>query len=246
MSLVPLTLHALRVGLSTLEAQGCTSRRILSLGYPDILANNSQATRIFGPDVVSRLEYRPDAQQILNWHNATGLTDRVIDARALFAALGYELDVIDLVEARGGEIIHDLNDPLPGAYHARYAAVLDAGTLEHCFNIAQAAKNVAGAVAVGGFALHGNPLNMYNHGFYNLNPTWYYDFYGANGFVIERLDIVLNAVSETPQIANAPAYTRFGGMPDGATLLALARRKSPGEIRWPIQHKYVENPTLRG
>ncbi|APV49657.1 hypothetical protein BWI17_08185 [Betaproteobacteria bacterium GR16-43] len=246
MSLVPLTLHALKTSLSTPEALGCTSRRILSLGYPDILASPAQTARIFGPDIAAKLAFRADSQQILKWHNMGEQAGGVIEARSLFTALGYELDVIDLVEARGGEIIHDLNTPLPAEHHGRYAAVLDAGTLEHCFDIAQAAKNVAGAVALGGFAMHGNPLNMYNHGFYNLNPTWYHDFYAANGFAIERLDIVLEAVSETPRIGAAPAYQRFTNMPDGATLLAIARRKSAAEIRWPIQHKYVVNPTLQG
>jgi hypothetical protein len=244
MSLVPLTLHALRDALSTLEQHGCASRRILSLGYPDILASAAQTAQVFGEGILARLEYREDSKQILAWHDAGRMAERVIEARSLFTTLGFELDVIDVVEARGGEIIQDLNDPLPEAHHARYAAVLDAGTLEHCFNIGQAAKNIASAVAVGGFVMHGNPLNMYNHGFYNLNPTWYHDFYSANGFVVERLDIVADAVSARPRIGKAPGHQRFGGVPENATLLAVARRKSLGEIRWPIQRKYVDNPTL--
>lgn len=246
MSLVPLTLYALKGALSTLAEHGCASRRILSLGYPDVLATSAQVGKIFGEAVAGRIPFRADSEEILKWHQVGNLSEGVIDARALFKAIGYELDVIDLVEARGGEILHDLNDPLPEALLGRYAAVLDAGTLEHCFNIAQAAKNVASAVAVGGFAMHGNPLNLYNHGFYNLNPTWYHDFYAANGFVVEHLVLVTDAVSETPQIGTPPAHARFGNIPEGTTILAFARRKVAAPIKWPIQHKYVKNPTLRG
>ena len=109
-----------------------------------------------------------------------------------------------------------------------------------------AATIIASAVALGGFVMHGNPLNMYNHGFYNLNPTWYHDFYEANGFTVESAHIVLDAVSEAPRVAAAPAFKRFWGIPDDATLLVIARRKTVTELKWPVQNKYRNNPTLGG
>jgi hypothetical protein len=246
MALVPLTLNVLKETLAALPASSCASRRILSLGYPDILASPAHLEKIFGGEVARRFAVREDSAQILSWHNAANVTDRVVEAGALFAALGFELDVLDLTAARGGEILQDLNHPIPAALHQRYAAVIDAGTLEHCFNIAQAASNVASAVALGGFVMHGNPLNMYNHGFYNLNPTWYHDFYEANGFSVESAQIVLDAVTEAPRVAPAPAFNRFRSIPDNASLLVIARRKAITELKWPVQNKYRNNPTLRG
>lgn len=246
MPLVPLTLDVIKNAIPTFAANGCESRRVLSFGYPDILASAEQVGAVFGPEVVARLGFRADSAEILRWHAATSVTDRVIEASSLFTALGLELEVMDLVAARGGEIIQDLNEPIPAHLHARYALVLDAGTLEHCFDIAQAAVNMASAVAVGGLVMHGNPLNMYNHGFYNLNPTWYHDFYGTNGFAIERLQAVLDAVAANPRLGNLPPYARFAGVPDNATMLVLARRKSIEALRYPVQNKYKNNPTLRG
>jgi hypothetical protein len=244
MSLVALTVGVIAESLAAARAGGCESRRVLSLGYPDILASPAQLAQLFGEEMVRNLDTRADAASILRWHNATAVTDRVVEAKALFAALGFELDVLDITQARGGEIIHDLNLPLPASLEARYAAVLDAGTLEHCFNIAQAAKNVASAVALHGFAMHGNPLNMYNHGFYNLNPTWYHDFYEDNGFAVTRLQVVLEAVGDNPKVANAPAFGRFGAVPDNASLLVIAHRRAITELKWPVQRKYRDNPTL--
>jgi hypothetical protein len=101
-------------------------------------------------------------------------------------------------------------------------------------------------VALEGFVMHGNPLNMYNHGFYNLNPTWYHDFYEANGFAVESAHIVVDSISETPRVAPAPALKRFYGIPDDATLLVIARRKAVTPMKWPVQSKYRNNPTLGG
>jgi hypothetical protein len=93
--------------------------------------------------------------------------------------------------------------------------------------------------------IHGSPLNMFNHGFYNLNPTWYYDFYETNGFVVDYLRLIENAVS-APRIGKVPPFNRFGGVPDNSSLLVVARRTELKPIRWPVQRKYRENPALRG
>lgn len=242
MSLIPLTLDVIGRALKRTDPAVCTSRRVLSLGYPDVLASRAHLARLYPPEVLERVRYRTDAESILRWHG-TGERE-MIDTPSLFEALGYALDVVDIVEARGGEIIADLNEPFPESMLAGYAAVIDAGTLEHCFNIGQAARNAAGAVAPGGFVMHGNPLNIYNHGFYNLNPTWYSDFYAANGFTVEQLDIVAD-VLRTPRLATPPPTARFNGAPENSTLLVVARRTRVQPITWPIQTKYVGNPTLR-
>src|ERR1700680_1355775 len=131
MALVPLTLTVLRDALAALPATNGPGRRILSLGYPDILASPASLEKIFGGEVMRKVGTRADSAQILRWHNADGMTDRVAEAGALFDALGFELDVLDLVQARGGEIVQDLNEPIPASLRERYAAVIDAGTLEH-------------------------------------------------------------------------------------------------------------------
>ena len=244
MSLIPLTLDVIGSILKNLEKTGCPSRRLLSLGYPDILANDEHIRGIFGGDVPRQIKYRDDSEQILRWHGAERAVRHVPDAVSLFTALGYELDVLDIAVARGGEIVQDLNQPIPENLKGRYALVLDAGTLEHCFNIGAAARNVAEMIAHGGAVMHGNPINMYNHGSYNLNPTWYHDFYEENGFVIEFLRLVDSGIE--PKVTELPSFQRFASIPDNCTILVVARRAELQEIRWPIQRKYRDNPNLRG
>lgn len=238
MAFTALTLELIKQVLPRGEARNCASRRIMSLGYPDIIATPDELRSLFGTDLVDQLQWRSDGEEILRWHSKGA--GKVAEAGSLFSLLGYELDVIDVVEVRGGEMLHDLNEPLPEQMREQYALVVDAGTLEHCFNIAVAARNVAELVAVGGSVIHGNPLNMFNHGFYNFNPTWYHDFYETNGFAVEYLKAFLGA----SRLVDAPPYKRFRGVPDDSVLLVVAWRSVVQPVSWPVQKKYRECPQL--
>lgn len=244
MALTPESLRFVRAGIDAVQRSGCESQAVLSLGYPDILATSAQLGAIFDAGLAAAVEYRADSESIARWHGMPSGT-RVPDSVQFFALLGYDLEVLDIAAARGGEIIHDLNQPVPADLHRRFALVIDPGTLEHCFNIAQAAKNLAEMVAPGGCVFHGNPMNLYNHGFYNLNPTWYHDFYAANGFAIERMYAVtdpLRAFSSYP----VPPTARFGEAAPDSSLYVLVRRVSEAPVVWPTQTKYVRNPGLKG
>lgn len=243
MALVVPMLEVLHSVVLELATGDCKSRRILSLGYPDVLASSRQIARIFGESLAANLVYRADSAEILRWHGSANPEDRVPDATSLFALLGYDLETMDIVPARGGEMIHDLNEPVPQHYGERYAAVLDAGTIEHCFNVAQAVKNVAHMVARGGAAMHINPLNMYNHGFYNFSPTWYHDFYETNGFVVGSLRLVADT-AVAPRVGQIPPYARFKEVPENSMLLVVAWRREICSLRWPIQKKYRDYPLL--
>jgi hypothetical protein len=237
-------LKFVRSGLAASERARCPSKRVLSLGYPDILAGEEQLEELFGEAAASRVDLRPDSEAIARWHGLAGVHG-IPESHNFFQLLGYELEVLDIAAVRGGELIHDLNHPLPEGLHERYALVIDPGTLEHCFNIGQAAKNVAQMVAVGGSVFHGNPLNMYNHGFYNLNPTWYNDFYAANGFHIELMHAIANPV-RAPQRYKVPPTAKFSEAIPGSTVYVLARRVATQAIVWPTQTKYLKNPELKG
>src|SRR5262249_29348382 len=61
--------------------------------------------------------------------------------------------------------------------------IVDAGTIEHVFDMRMVMANIVNLLAVGGTAFHVAPLsNWINHGFYQLSPCLFYDTYAANGF----------------------------------------------------------------
>ena len=217
--------------------------RACSAGYPDLLVPSQQLTVLLGAERVARIAVREDSQKVLAWHRLENALDRVFESRSVFHELGYDLDVIDIHPVRGGEIIVDLNQCLPADFGRSYDLVLDSGTCEHCFNIGQAALNLASLVNKGGYLVQAMPLNAFNHGFYNVNPTWFHDFYPANGFQIQFLQGVSNIVWN-PQVFDLPPFDRFHEAPPNSMMIAVLRRHTVAPLTLPIQHKYQVNPGL--
>ncbi len=102
---------------------------------------------------------------------------------ALFAHLGLELRVLDLAERERPDVLHDLNQPLPDELRHYAGTVIDGGTIEHVFDVRTAFRAIADLARPGGRIMHITPCNNYvNHGFWQLSPTAFFDFYGENGF----------------------------------------------------------------
>lgn len=218
------------LSLSQTEAVGRLVKpgmRVASFGYPDIISLTFPV----------EVEFRPDSEAICKRH---GLPNRPIpDAHSYFKLLGAELDVYDVVKERGCEILCDLNQianrlVLMEKYLQSHDIVLDVGTAEHCFNIGQALINMAGAVKEGGYIIHENPANWGNHGFYNLNPTLFYDFYTQNGFRVEELKMV----TRDGRSAQVPYTKRFKFADEEANVFCVAKRVKVQSFTYPVQTKY--------
>lgn len=222
------------VALRTLLKDGM---RVASMGYPDLIAPDEITNTFFpkGAEIVysDQFLYRKDSDEICKRH---GLSYRkILDAEYFFSVLGCKLDVYDIVKERGCEIVLDLNeriDPILKAWG--YDIVLDVGTVEHCFNIAQAMVNMAGMVKHGGYIIHENPFNCGNHGFYNLNPTFYADFYEANGFDVVGLCLSNRHGAQ----AVAPPGARFKFTQEEVNSFCVAKRVEMRTFVWPAQKKY--------
>ena len=123
-----------------------------------------------------------------------------------FAHLGLELTALDVSDYEGAEIVHDLNLPIPGHLHGRFKTVIDGGTFEHVFDVRAAFRNMADLLAPGGLAIHISPTNNYvNHGFWQLSPRSFYDYYHVNGFE----DLQVTMIVTPREIATGRAWATF-------------------------------------
>src|SRR6266705_4303210 len=112
-------------------------KKILCLGYPDIIATPEHIEEIFG---ITPIEFTERGKE-------HGFDFPLPESYSLFQKLGSELTCVDVVKSFGREKIVDLN------YEhdlGKYDLVIDPGTCEHCFNIGQALVNAAEAVAAHG------------------------------------------------------------------------------------------------
>lgn len=79
----------------------------------------------------------------------------------------------------------DLNGPV--SLERQYQLVMNLGTAEHVFNVAQVFKTIHDYTAPGGHMLHGLPFSGWvDHGFYNFQPTFYWDLAITNQYKIEQ------------------------------------------------------------
>lgn len=199
---------------------------IASMGYPDIIITPDEVSEIVGNVGLKYLD-----RKVSKRHSVDYL---IPDAQDFFKSLDIGLDVYDVVKERGCEIALDLNNIYSNYYAFKeYDVVIDVGTLEHCFNIGQALMNMAKFVKKGGFIIHENPYNCGNHGFYNLNPTLFHDFYEENGFEL----VSMNLVSRTGISNPAPETSRFYANGE-CNLITVAKRIKVQDFRYPIQTKY--------
>lgn len=243
MALVPVALQVIKLIVDEIDKSHVENRRILSLGYPDILADFETLGQIFGEAIKQKLQLHPRASEIASWHSSNTSTKNIVESFHFFSLLGFELEVVDITEARGGEIIMNLNNPIPSEFRGRYVMAIDAGTCEHCFNIAQAMINLSSMVAECGYIYQSNPLNAMNHGFYNLNPTFYFDYYKSNGFDI-RFYKVASRTKESTSLLDVDPHGPFGCPVNNSSNIVVAKKIKTLPPEYPIQTKYQKSPTL--
>ena len=205
--------------------------RLLSLGVPDLLLSEEFD--------VKRVENESDLQR---WHR---WAYPIYDTDALFREFGIEATYLDNQARTGREVILDLNVAqdfiddfdAPQWAHTAFDVVLDPGTLEHCFNIGQAFKNVRNLCRPGGHILHINPLSMMNHGFWNLNPCAYHEWYTDHGDEIVSSKIVGGSLDDR-LIYRWKSLERFGAENSMLNEVLVKRRSTPTMSGWPQQTKY--------
>lgn len=77
----------------------------------------------------------------------------------------------------------DLNEPLD--LGRQFGLVCNLGTAEHVFDIARVMRTIHEATAPGGMMVHGIPFTGWiEHGFYTVQPTFFWDLAAANGYRI--------------------------------------------------------------
>lgn len=220
-------------------------RRMLCLGYPDMLVTEAQIEKICGAQIAAAASWREDSAAIVGWHGLAGQIGRVAESRSLFSALGVETDFVDIVASRGFEIVLDLNRPAPPEMAGRYDIVYDGGTMEHCFNVGQVMRNIIGFARIGGFIVHVNPLNYYNHGFFNFNPTFYHDWYTQSGNALVMPCYAMHGPVLGSRLTALDPVAGFAA-PERAVLLVAATKAAAQTPEWPMQSKYLRNSELKG
>lgn len=227
---------------------------IAFLGYTDLMLNDAEWQAEVG-ERRSLLVNRPNHVKLAQVHGREDVTVVPTITSMLDALLGepFDLTVFDFTQYEGSEVEHDFNFEIPQEFQNRFDVVIDFGTCEHIFNLAQALINVHKMLRLGGRVYHCGPLCWPNHGFYGYNPTLFADFYEDNGCEIEDMilsaHVIMNGKRDMLAFNGIPKYDRFNlnqsfnGNPDllkqeyNLSVVAQKTQETDG-IVYPIQRKY--------
>jgi hypothetical protein len=146
-----------------------------------------------GPVDLDRLAFSPHQRTVLDAHRAAGtiVSSKPEEAAAgllshdfFFRFLGFEtVKSVDYSDYDGSEFVYDLNVPGLQSTVGTYDLIWDYGTIEHIFHLPNFLANIHGALKTGGTIMHLAPSNgMVDHGFYQLSPTFFQDYYATNGY----------------------------------------------------------------
>ena len=214
-------------------------RPLLSYGYEDLLC-------LSYPDVlVKDLDLIPEAPNGAAVAKRHGWPHRVPDTHALLLDLGYEPTYIDIIKESPRTRLVDLN---VADSFGRFDVILDPGTTEHCFNIGNVFKFIHESLNPNGLVIHTNPCSQINHGFWNLNPGTYVDFYRHLGYEILELAYLHGPLDARQRIDIPPdqAYVRHTLPVPEVVLFCVARKTQEVPFSWPTQRKYQKPSAPRG
>ena len=101
----------------------------------------------------------------------------------------------------------DLNQPLAPELLASALTIVNGGTVEHVFDVAQAMENMHEMARPGATIIHLAPLSWYNHGYYNFNPRLFTAIAEANQYRLVAEAFWLDALAAArlyPGVARSP------------------------------------------
>ncbi len=143
----------------------------------------------------------------------------------------------------GTELARQLDLNLPISLGRQFDLVVNHGTAEHIFHIAQVFQTMHDHTLPGGLMLHESPFTGWiDHGFYGLQPTLYYDLADTNGYGLLGMFVQDLSRGTLVQIRDREAVYKAAEakeFPENSMLLVvLSKDKQERPFRTPIQGIY--------
>lgn len=209
-----------------------SDKKVLCLGYPDMLVTEDLLTDLYGKEFVDTIPEDPLPDEVRAWHKSQ--LPKIFDPLWLLRHHGFDPVIFDGVVHRGFEEVVNLNEPLDSKYYEQFDLVIDTGTLEHCFNVGTAFKNVCQSIKKDGYFMTAAPITKLNHGYWNFGTIVYSDGFGWNGFEITQAKYLKQGEILPKEVINRQR------IPLLSIAFIIAKRTEIKEWVWPIQGKYLK------
>ncbi|MBI5629800.1 MAG: class I SAM-dependent methyltransferase [Elusimicrobia bacterium] len=210
--------------------------RLLTLGRQDVLFSE-EVLRVVAREFGFKLAQTEPAAPS---HNPALAEEGCIGDDWLFGSLGFSgVETLDFSDFESARHVFDMNRPaaeIPAGLAERFDVILDAGTIEHVFNIPNALGGIFRMLKPGGRVIHIAPSsNHMDHGFYMFSPTLFWDYYQANGFEINAMQVCRSTghwKDDPWQICDyfpgSLDHLGIGGLDESAYAVVCVATKVPG------------------
>lgn len=142
----------------------------------------------------------------------------------------------------------NLNAPLD--LGEQFDVVINHGTAEHVFNVAQVFLTIHQHCRDGGLMIHDAPFTGWiDHGFYTFQPTLFYDLAAANNYEIERIaihEIKSRLIVTIEQRDHIAQLASMGQIPNNALLFVVLRKRGSAKFTLPLQGYYSQSLSAQG
>ncbi|MBU3621109.1 hypothetical protein [Polynucleobacter sp. CS-Odin-A6] len=119
---------------------------------------------------------------------------KTINQDTMFKMLGCNrIDSIDISSKEEPTYTIDIGSKILESLYDTWDVLIDFGTLEHIYNIPAALNNISKIVKSGGQIIHLNPISgSILHGYYQISPNLYKDFYNEINYTISECNILVH------------------------------------------------------
>lgn len=144
--------------------------------------------------------------------------------------------IVEAVDMGGqSSMKQDLNGVLK--LPRKYDVVMNHGTAEHIFSIAQVFYSMHHATLAGGYMVHDAPLNPLDHGFYCLQPGLFYDLAAANDYELISISVYWIG-GPILRFETRDQFAKIRGFDQNALLYVVFRKANDAPFKIPIQGVY--------
>jgi hypothetical protein len=169
----------------------------------------------------------------------------------IFYEVFFSPDNMQAVDLQGTTTALRLDLNVPISLDRRFGVVINHGTAEHIFNIAQVFATMHHYTLPGGLMIHESPFTGWiEHGFYNLQPTLFFDLaaanhYGLLGMFIE--DLTANTLTQINSRESVYELATAKAIPENTMLFVVfAKSDTDRAFKTPMQGYYADTLSEAG
>ena len=168
-------------------------------------------------------------------------------AKAFYAATFDPERIVSIdINGTAAALRVDLNDGHAVSEAIRdgdFDVIINHGTAEHVFNIAQVFRTMHDACEVGGLMVHDAPFTGWiDHGFYCLHPTLFYDLAQANCYEVVKVAMHewrSRTIIPVEGRGHVAKLAKAGAIPKNSMLFVALRKLYDTPFRVPMQGVYA-------